>query len=211
MVIVRFLSLVLLCTGCYTVQVTDGIQVREDLARAATRMEWDHTYFFPMEPRTPLVKMHQSLVKEIDKEGASTYQFYDLLLFRPGSHELEQEAYLILDDRIVVTLEVSSFNRELSTKIDEETGSVLNADQEEVSVVTGYSQVTRKNYKVEYGLSQKVMEMILETEVIKFRYYAGPDMITLPLSGYRLRQLKALVELRPDQTTSQKYSGSLFP
>lgn len=211
MTTLRLLCLVFLFTGCYSMRVSDGIRVREDIARSTTRMEWDHTYYFPLEPRTPLVKMRQALVKEIDKEGGSSYHFYDLLLLRPSSHDLMREAYLILDDSIVVTLDLTSFNRELNTEIDEETGSALNANREEVRVVTGYAQVTKKSYKVEYNITQEVMDMLLKVETIQFRYYAGPDMITLPLSGYHLRQLKTLVEYRPDAMAVQKYSGSLFP
>ncbi|MDW3195389.1 MAG: hypothetical protein R8G66_23635 [Cytophagales bacterium] len=206
----RLLCLSLLLTSCYSLQVTDGIQVREDIARGSTRLEWDIVYYFPIEPGTPLVKMYQSVVKEIDQDNESFYQFYDLLLFRPGSHELEKEAYLILDDRIVVTLDIDAFHRELSTKIDEETGKALNDDQEEISVVTGYSQITRKNYKVEYNLSQKVMDMVMDAESIQFRYYAGPDMITLPLSGYRLRQLKSLVALDDESIAAENNSRSFF-
>lgn len=210
MTTLRLLSLAVLCTGCYSLNITDGIRIREDIARGATRMEWEHTYYFPVEPGTPLVKMRQSVVKEVDREDKVMYQFYDLLWFRPGSHELEKEAYLILDDHIVITLDIDSFNRELITRIDEETGSLMNADQEEVDVVTGYSQITRKNYKVLYSLSQKTLDMALDAKMIQFRYYAGPDIISLPLTGYRLHQLKALIELSPGEMTGENNSGSLF-
>lgn len=184
MATLRLFCLALIFTSCYSLQITDGIQVREDIARGATRMEWDHTYYFPIEPGTPLVRMYQSAVKEVDQDGLVDFRIYDLLLFRPGSHELRKEAYLILDDRIVVTLEIDFFNRELSTKIDEEKGKAWNEDQEEIEVVTGYTQIARKNYKVNYRLSPKVMDLLLDAERVQFRYYAGPDMISLPLSGY---------------------------
>ncbi len=210
MATLRLISLALLFSGCYSLNVTDGIRVKEDIARSATRMEWDHIYHFPMEYGTPLVKMYQSVVKEINRENEVSYRFYDLLLFRPGGHELEKEAYLIVDDRVAITLDIASFNRELSTKIDEETGSVINVNQEEVDVVTGYSQITRKNYKVEYSLSQATLDLILDADRIQFRYYAGPDMITLPLTGYRLNQLKSLVALGPESIVRENNSGSLF-
>ena len=56
----------------------------------------------------------------------------------------------------------------------------------------------------------KVMELLLEAERVQFRYYAGPDMISLPLSGYRLRQLQSLVALEAASVASENYSGSLF-
>ena len=180
--------LILLFTGC---GVTNRIIEKEDIVHSSQRLELKLKY--PRQDRlSPVSSMNQSFVREISAND-TIYSVFDVLNLYSSSFKLKDEVYLIIDNK-VYPMAIKSVERENAREISEDTEDIMTSDSTQVSVVTGYSENNRKITRFSYRLPREVVSQIKTADEVLFRYYTGPDMITIKLRDSKLKKLKQLIE-----------------
>ena len=181
---------ILITFSLFSCKVTNKIYETNDLVYSSKRMELKLEYN-KEERKSPLISMKQSIVKEIsDKE--TSYHVYDVLILTSYSYKLDDKVFLIIDDE-VFPMSIESKEFENSREVSEKTEDIMTSDSTTMSVVTGYSEYNRKITRFSYCLPEHVISKIKSSNQILFRYYAGPDMITVQLQKRKLDKLKELI------------------
>jgi hypothetical protein len=83
---------------------------------------------------------------------------------------------------------------ENTKEIEEKKEDVMTSDSTSISVVTGYSENNRKITRFSYELPDHVIAKIKDADQVIFRYYSGPDMLTITLKGIKISKLKQLID-----------------
>ncbi len=112
---------------------------------------------------------------------------------KSDSYQLEKEVYIIVDGE-VREMNVSQMKTEKSFSVSEDEETIITADSTSVSVVTGYNKYESRKVKLQYVIDNGTIDMIGDAENVRFRYYAGPDMITVRGSRSQLKRFKKLIE-----------------
>jgi len=181
---------ILITFSLFSCKVTNKIYETNDLVYSSKRMELKLEYN-KEERKSPLISMKQSIVKKIsDKE--TSYHVYDVLILTSYSYKLDDKVFLIIDDE-VFPMSIESKEFENSREVSEKTEDIMTSDSTTMSVVTGYSEYNRKITRFSYCLPEHVISKIKSSNQILFRYYAGPDMITVQLQKRKLDKLKELI------------------
>lgn len=167
------------------------IYKKYDQVQAVERYELDLNYRV-FDRRSPLLYMDQSIVKEVNAQG-SKYSVYDALVFDNLGYQVQNELYLLIDDEVFKPL-VTKLEYENTREIQAKSEELMRADSTTLNVVTGYSENNKKITRFSYTLDNAMIEHIRTANIVKFRYYAGPDMITLKLQGRKMRRFKALMD-----------------
>lgn len=171
-----------------------SIRVEYDEVKSTKRIIKNFNYFKVLEKRTPLFAVKQTILKELKPNNEITYTVYDNLLMSPQALNLENQLFLILGEEII-PIDIDELQIEHSSKIKEDTGTILAADSTKVSIVKGYSQENRKYYKISYQLNTEIIEKISQSNEIFFRYYCGPSMLTTALKDNKLAKLKKMIAM----------------
>ena len=93
-------------------------------------------------------------------------------------------------------MNIESMNFETVSKIQESRNDIVTSDSTKVSVVTGYKENQSVDYKITYLLDNSIVEKIKLSKNVMLRYYAGPDMISIKITGYNLNHLKQAIALK---------------
>lgn len=165
--------------------------VENDIVYSSKKVKWEHIYR-PMELRSPLYSVNQTIIKEI-RANEVTFKVYDIVSLIRNSFQLEDKVFLIVDKSEVIPMIIENTEHENLKTIAEEKKDILTADSTKVSIVTGYTEDNRKIARLSYSLNQSMVDKIDNSKEIMFRYYSGPDMITIKLTGYDLNKLKRLI------------------
>jgi hypothetical protein len=164
------------------------ITVEHDIVYSSKRIKWKNTYR-DTAILSPLNNLEQSIVKEINANKEVSYTVYDILTLSSNSFNLENKVFLIIDNFVEpMILEHKEYE---NTKNITENSST--EDSTNISVVTGYSEENKKITRFRYKLRNDVIDKIKKSEQILFRYYSGPNMITLTLKGLNLERLKMVL------------------
>lgn len=179
--------IVMICQSCLV--MTPGVTVNYDQVKQTTRIQKNFYYLFPIEKNTPFRAMDQIISKEINDQGDARYFLYDVISLSSGSFSLKKEVYLLIDDTVfkIIPLEME---QEVRQSIAE---SVSTTDSTSVKVVTGYQKDQWRDERLTYQLNDDHVNAIQEANLVKFRYYAGPHMITLVLKTTRLEKFKEVI------------------
>ncbi len=178
----------LLLSGCVGIR---GIRSEYDVVTSTNRYKSNFTYLKTQERFSSLSRVNQSVVVENTKEGDSKFRVYDVVLLNGNGFRVSDEVYVIVDKtphKVIVDL----VDRETLSKNEEVRSSVLTSDSTTVSVVTGYNQYEQRVNRIAYTLDKALVDAIKQGDRVYFRYYAGPDMITVRMSSAELRRLKKL-------------------
>lgn len=141
--------------------------------------------------RSPVFYSEQNIVKLI-KEDNTTYILYDLLMTRSKSYKIDDKVFMLINNQ-VFPLKIGHKEYEYAKQWKEDTDKVLKADSTQVTVVTGYSENNKKITRFKYILSSELVTNIEKAKEISFRYYIGPDMVTLNIKGQRLARIQELI------------------
>ncbi len=134
----------------------------------------------------------KTFVKETSADQTVDLKVYDVITLSGSSFNLEDRAFLIIDEE-VFPLTLNAKELEHTTRIDENHEDVKTSDSTSVSVVTGYSTNYRKIIRLNYSLPLEITTKIQEANSVFFRYYAGPEMSTIPIKCNDLKLLKKLL------------------
>lgn len=180
-------------SSCMTIQKR-GLIVEDDLVKSSKRIKKEFYYQNVLEKNSGLISVKQTILKELMPNAEPIYTFYDKLTLSSDSYRIENKIYLILENDIIPIL-IEAQETDILSKISEDTGSIKTSDSTQVTVVTGYSQNDRKIIKIKYTVDPDIIKKMNNSSEVKFRYYAGPNMITIRLKGSNLRNLKKLIAM----------------
>lgn len=167
------------------------IKTEYDQVKLTKRLVLKFYHSNPIERRTPLHNIKQTILKEVKPGNEVTYTVYDHLIMSTNAHNLENQLYIILDQE-AVPINIDNLQVEHSSSISEDKDTILASDSTQVSVVTGYSQHNSKHFKISYQLSLEIMDKISQTSEVNFKYYCGPQMLTIALNEIKLNRLKEM-------------------
>lgn len=184
-------TFILAVQSCVTTHRT-RIIVEHDTVKSSKRLKKEFYYRRALEKDSPFFSAKQTIIKEIKSDNEITYTVYDILSMSTSSYNLEDTMYLILGDE-VIPINIDYQKTENSSRISEDTGSILAADSSKVSVVTGYTQYKWKNIQISYKLSSEIINKISNSDEVNLRYYSGPNMITIRMNYYDLKRLKKMI------------------
>ncbi len=187
-----FVIIVLLTSSQGCIVVEPGMSVNYDQVKQRTRIQKDFYYMFPEERNTPFQALRQVFSKEIDENGNADYYLYDIVSLSSGSFSLKDEVYLLVDDT-VFAIKPIEVQEEARHNVSEITSTIATSDSTSVSKVTGYQKDHWRDERFQYQLKESHIQAIKHAEIVKFRYYAGPHMITLILKTNRLEKFKEVI------------------
>ncbi|KAF0202320.1 MAG: hypothetical protein FD170_2046 [Bacteroidetes bacterium] len=185
------LMLVFLSFFMQSCHLTSKILVEKDIVYSSKRIKWNYTYT-NRSRKSHLLWLEQSVVKEIKANNEISYKVYDVLTFSSKSFQLEDRVFLIIDNEVLPVI-LENLEYENVKNIVENREDVVTSDSTKVSVVTGYSEDNMKIAKISYELNNEVVDKIRNSNQVLFRYYSGPDMVTLKLKGFNLNRLKKVL------------------
>ncbi len=171
------------------------IRVEYDEVKSTKRILQNFHYLGSKEKRTPLYFLNQTILKELKPNNEISYTVYDNLTMSPNAQALENQMFLILGEEII-PIDIEQVDLENTTNITEKRSTILTSDSTSVSVVSGYDQHNRKHYKIKYQLSLQTMDKISQAYEVQFRYYCGPNMMTVILKDKALNRLKDMIVMR---------------
>ncbi|MDX9846638.1 MAG: hypothetical protein RBT74_06635 [Tenuifilaceae bacterium] len=178
----------LLFSGCVGLR---GIRSEYDVVTSTNRYKSNFTYLRTQERFSSLSRVNQSVVGERTQDGSSKFRVYDVVVLNGNGFRVSEEVYVIVDKaphKVIVDL----VDRETLSKNEEVRSSVLTSDSTTVSVVTGFNQYEQRVNRIAYTLDNALVDAIKQANRVYFRYYAGPDMITVRMNSAELRRLKKL-------------------
>lgn len=187
--------LLLLLTACAlpSCGLFNNIIVEEDVVNSSSRIRTEFEYRNAKEWASPLLLVQQTIIRETGKDNPTGIRIFDRIQLQSNSFQLENRVYLLLDGK-PFKAKVEDVEFERLRKVEEKRKEVLTADSTKVSVVTGYDRSETSSYKLTYSVSPEIVEKIKTCNKLRFRYYAGPDMITTTMSSWELNTLKKVLD-----------------
>jgi len=177
-------------------QKAERIIIEDDIVKSTKRIKLQINYslYDACEKKSPLLSMKQIILKEVDVTNNPEYNVYEYMAMEFSSYGLKPEMYIITNDTNVLSIELTGFMNEIKPETHKSTSNIMKADSSNVEVITGYTHYDKKTYKLHYKLTQEQIDQIKKSQKVQFRYYSGPDMITLQLKGLQLQKLKKMIE-----------------
>ncbi len=143
-----------------------------------------------------LIRSVHQVIKSSKNTSEANYICYDHLEFEVHSYELEQNVYFILENSII-SIPFNKVNYDITSSINEETEDVQLDNSTTSTVVTGYNLDERLVVDVSYNLIEEDIASILNSNTFSYRYYFGPEILTVKLNESELKLLKNLIEAGP--------------
>lgn len=169
----------------------DRIKVEEDIVHSIKRIRFEHTYRYYFS-KTPLITLNQTYVKSIKENGKFTINVYDKLTLKAGDFRLEDSVFMIAN-RKVYAIAPQLFEYERIKKSSTSKKKVTTKDNDEIDVVTGYREDDRDIVRINYQLTDKMINAVKTADTVFYRYYAGPNMITINVQGEVLDAVKGVI------------------
>jgi hypothetical protein len=189
------LSIALVLTICtfQSCMLFRGIIVEEDIVYSTKRVRVDFGYAGAREIYSPLINVTQTIIKETNPNSTPYYRSFDRIKLRSNSFRLDNRVFILIDNA-AYQVNVESVEFEKVSRIEEKRKDVMTVDSSKVSVVTGYEQNQSNDFRISYTIEAAVIEKIKTANWVCFRYYTGPDMITVPMGKFNLKTLKLVIE-----------------
>lgn len=195
-----FINLILIlvvssCVSPYFLN-TQSFSQSYDHIKSANRIKNTFHYVRCMEYYSSFYSLKQTFVKELSSKDATVkFQVYDIISMNTDVHSLEDQVYLKVGDE-TFSVRIENQESDIITEIEEEKDQILTADSTKVSVVKGYQTHKKKQFKISYQLNAEIMDKILLQEEVLFRYYFGPDMVTIRVKGRNLFRLQKMIAMK---------------
>jgi hypothetical protein len=177
--------------GCRALLGTRTI-TETDIATSVTVTRKRFFFNRNLERKTPFVSLTKTVTRRTGPDNNTSYTFYDVLVLDQESFTVRNKIFVIIDGE-VFPVTVRQERPESVTTTSTDTKTLSTSDSTSVTVVTGYSQSHLKYFKLEYPLSPGIIERMKSAGEILFRYYAGPNMMTVRFRGKYLGQLKEMI------------------
>jgi len=189
---VLFLLVSTFLSSCFRIPVASKFEQDYDRVRQSYRARQNFYHYKSEERHAYFMSLQQSFLNEVDKDGNKTLSVYEQMSMSFSGYAPNPELFMLTENE-VIRIPVKEVKPELYRGVSENRKDILTSDSTTVSVVTGYSEFQRRIYRFEYHLEPALMEVILNAKELSFRYYAGPDKITVRYTNGQLRSLKQLI------------------
>lgn len=143
----------------------------------------------PFDKKSVVSSVVNTYVGEISADGERDYVLYTDITKRSGSFHIEDLVYMSIDGN-VIEKSISSKQTDDFVKRSENTDSVMTADSSTVRVVTGYSESHYSKDKIELSFTAEEVRQIMDCEELLYKYYFGPEAVTIKIYKYQLDPLK---------------------
>jgi hypothetical protein len=171
--------------GCLSIFSGSKFKVETDSILGTTRIRVNMEFVKAVESKAKLIKLTKSVTKEKNLNSVVTYQVFDILEIDKASFGLRNEMVLIVDQvPYVIFPEVIDSNKAGFQKMG------LTSDKSEPTPATA---IENRTYWLNYFLEESHIEKIRVAQQVHFRYYAGPDVITVKLSRSDLKNLMRMI------------------
>jgi len=173
------ISILVITAACTIPGFIQTVQSQYDIATNTKNFRWDHR-IYGFTP--PLVTLDQSFMKQLHENQQPQYRLFDVIILKPNQFRLEDKMYIILDDK-PFSLHVQRREDDMKIVHDDPTDAL------------GLGSTERRHpvIKLEYVLLPEVIEQMKSAKSIQFRYYTGPDIITISFSPEKVLQLQKLL------------------
>lgn len=182
------LAVILLTAGCAL--TSPRLSVAYDQVKGETRYKLEMNYW--SNTFAPQFYLKQTLVKLTREGHPSSISVYDVITTSSSRFNLSPEVYLLVDNQSF-RMSVKSVEFLSNRNISENTKDILTADSSTVKVVTGYTLSEQQITRYEYDLTPEVISAILRAKYLAFRYYAGPEMITMEADAAKMAAIRQLM------------------
>jgi hypothetical protein len=186
-----FLLAGIIIPGCSSLK--NDFRVENDVVYSSKRIRIESIYT-SQEWNTPMKSLKQTIIKEISNDTVFSIRFYETMYLVESSFNIDNKVFIIIDKEIF-PVNFDSFETNIVSDVSENSKEILTGDSTKVSVVTGYKQSKSRINWLSYTIDSKIMERIRTSHLILFRYYCGPDMITIKHEGKQLDRLKKLIDI----------------
>lgn len=187
---ILFLSIfIFVATSCSI--LSNGRISSENDIDSADRIRIEFTHSRAEERRSPLTRIEQTIVKSEKQEDSFT--FYDVITLDPKSFDLKDFVYVIIDDSSY-PCEIQSYKSIYpTTSFNNKNSMDAAVEIDNLKILSDISNDIKKQINIEYQVDLDTMRKIKSADKIFFRYHAGPRMITVKVSGYKLSKLKEFI------------------
>lgn len=189
--ILMLLSATLLI-ACFRPPLASKFEQDYDRVRQTYRARQNFFHYRSEERLVYFMSLQQSILNEMDNTGAKTLRIYEQMNMSLSGYAPNNEMFMLTENEII-KIPLKEVKPELYRGMTEERSDILTSDSTKVSVVTGYSEFQRRLYRYEYQLEPALLDVIVNAQELSFRYYAGPDRITVRYTPAQLKKLKALI------------------
>jgi hypothetical protein len=179
----QLFMLATIISGCAAMRNAD-LNPSYDPAKQAKRYRIEQSYLGKVS-NYALITVNQTILKEIFPNGSAVYTVYDLMYLKSFPFQVNDTVFYIVDNK-AFACPVKNANPD-KIRWERSKPSDLNPNIIDTKVTEN------ENYKMEYHLSDKLVESVREAKNISFQYYTGPDIITVKLSQADLNRFKRLV------------------
>lgn len=178
--VIVVLAMVLGLQGCLS-----KFRVETDRVLGTSRIRVNMEFKRAVERRNPLINLQKSVTKEKNINSVITYQVFGILDLDRSSFGLRNEILIIIDQTPHVIFPEIIDSSIAGLRI---VGSASNNDGQTTSDFPG-----KRTYRINYLLEDGLIEKIRVAGQVHFRYYAGPDVITIKLSRSDLRNFVRMI------------------
>jgi len=182
-----FLIIVMFLPSC---NGTHKITKEFDIVDSSTNIQLT-IYGFPQERQRAIEGFYKTVYKRIDSSRNVTYEAFDYFTLQDNSFLLKEKVFLIIDNQ-VFPVKLNNVQRERRTEVSEEETNILTSDSVSVPV-SDYTFSNKRLTRMSYLLSEEMVAKIRKANEVMFRYYVGPQMITIKLRKRQVRLLKELI------------------
>lgn len=185
----------ILCLSFQSCIHANLIQIERDEVYSSERVKVHFFYRRAEERYSPLLSVEQTIVKEILSNSTITYKVFDIVTLQSTGFKLDNKVFILIGGQ-VYPVKVDQVEAAVVPNFKEKREDILTADSTKVSVVTGYTSNNNVESKLSYSLDRKLIDKMKKAQEVRFRYYAGPDMITVKLQGLALDRLVRFTEIQ---------------
>lgn len=166
-------------------------RVEHDDVKKSMRYIYEGSYSV-MERDNPVVWLGKTFYRERDSLNKSKSVVYDFVKLISSARTIDSLMYLVTDTK-TYTIEIKNLEKEFKKEIDTDTEKIIKADSTKIDVITGYNEYYYQIFKFNYTLTDDMIQAIIQSKQIKFRYYSGLSMITVVIKNQNLDKIKEVL------------------
>jgi hypothetical protein len=180
------LAVVLVLQGCLSIFSGSRFKVERDSILGTTRIRVNMDFKKAVERGTSFVKLNKTIIKEKNSNGIITYQVFDVLDLKRASFGLRNEMAIIVDNVAHVV-----FPEIFETTL---IGAQSNGINQETVGQLPPGVFEHRTFRINYLLDGSLIDKLKFSSSVFFRFYAGPEIISVKLSSSNLRNLKRMID-----------------
>jgi hypothetical protein len=184
--VIAIIVSVFMLQGCLSIFSGSRFKIERDNILGTTRIRVNMDFKKAEEIRTSFVKLQKTFTKEKNSNSVITYQVFDVLDLDRASFGLRNEMAIIIDNVPYV----------IFPEIFETTliGAQANGSPQGTTDQFPQGVFEHRTFRLNYFLENSIIENLRFSNIVYFRYYSGPEVITVKLTRSDMRNLKRMID-----------------